>query len=479
MVNKKDESSLLQKRIEDLTYILSISKAMTAEKDIYKLLDLILLAATRVTQAERGSIFIVDSISNELRSYIARDSEIDEIRLPKGKGISGFVAETGEIVNIVEAYKDPRFNPDIDRITGFTTKSILCAPLKGIKGNIIGVVQLLNKNNDEGFDNYDIDILQLFCSQAAVSFENAFLYQENEKTFISFLRTLAKVIDARDPVTAGHSERVAIYARRIGKAMNLSSEDLKILDYAAALHDIGKIGIRDEILLKPSPFTEKEREIIKSHALITQDILEQMYFSAELRSIPHVASCHHERIDGKGYPHQLDGESISLLAKILAVADVYDALTSYDRPYKKAFSQQEAISILLEGRGTAFDAEVVDIFIIERLYIDEQRIFARIEKNIYIDYRQLVTTLSRNEIFDKARTLNISASGLLFETLNPIKIGRYIELTIHLPHYDFPIVAIVVRCFKHNNFYQIGIKFIDLSQEMEKRLEEYLVIIDN
>ena len=403
---------------------------------------------------------------------------LDEIRLPIGKGIAGYVAETGEVLSIKDAYNDPRFNPEIDLATGYFTRNVLCAPLISINGKTIGVIQLLNKCNNEDFDDYDIELLKAFCAQAAVLYENACLFEENEKTLSSFLKTLAKVIDARDPVTAGHSERVAAYAKRIGTHFDLSEARLKILDYAAALHDIGKIGIRDDILLKPSSFTEKEREIIKTHAKITQDILEQMYFSPELRSIPHIASSHHERLDGSGYPQGLKKDQISFLARILGVADVYDALVSYDRPYKRAFSQQEALEILVDGRGIGFDPDIVDTFFIKHLYLDEQRAFARIRNDFYIDFKPLVTSQPLASGFEQAKTIDVSANGLLFSLDYPLKEGRYLELTLHLPHYDLPLIAKTVRCIKEDGTYSIALSFINLNDEMKARLAEYLTQIE-
>jgi len=203
-----------------------------------------------------------------------------------------------------------------------------------------------------------------------------------------------------------------------------------------------------------------------------------MYFSPELRSIPHIASSHHERLNGTGYPQGLKEDQISFLARILAVADVYDALVSYDRPYKRAFSQQEALEILVDGRGTGFDPDIVDTFFIKHLYLDEQRAFARIRNDFYIDFKPLVTSQPLASGFEQAKTIDVSANGLLFSLDYPLKEGRYLELTLHLPHYDLPLIAKTVRCMKEDGSYKIALSFINLNDEMKARLAEYLTLID-
>ncbi|WP_245613682.1 HD-GYP domain-containing protein [Alkalihalobacterium bogoriense] len=183
----------------------------------------------------------------------------------------------------------------------------------------------------------------------------------NKQLNESFIATLAAALDARDHYTAGHSIRVATYAVEIGKRANLSAESLQLLKETALLHDIGKIGIPDHILLKDGPLSDEEYEEIKKHPVLGEEILRQVQPEDVMkRFLPGVRS-HHERIDGKGYPDRLQGHDIPMMGRILAVADAYDAMTS-DRPYRKGMTSKKAAEILKSGKGTQWDARFVDYF---------------------------------------------------------------------------------------------------------------------
>ncbi|MFV8829339.1 HD domain-containing phosphohydrolase [Alkalihalobacterium sp. APHAB7] len=181
----------------------------------------------------------------------------------------------------------------------------------------------------------------------------------NEQLLESFFATLAAALDARDHYTAGHSLRVAHYSIEIGKKANLSEKELLLLKKTALLHDIGKIGIPDRVLLKAGKLTEDEFRIIQQHSVLGEEILKQVQPSEMMKPfLPGVRS-HHERVDGKGYPDQLIGEEIPILGRIIAVADAFDAMTS-DRPYRKGMPPQKALAILKSGRGTQWESEFVD-----------------------------------------------------------------------------------------------------------------------
>jgi HD-GYP domain-containing protein (c-di-GMP phosphodiesterase class II) len=188
--------------------------------------------------------------------------------------------------------------------------------------------------------------------------------QENKQLLESFFATMAATLDARDPYTAGHSLRVADYAMKIGQMAGLPFQQLLQLRKAALLHDIGKIGIPDIILLKEEKLTDEEFEMIKKHPVIGADILAQVQpFDAMKPLLPGVRY-HHERFDGKGYPEKLAGNSIPIFGRIIAVADAYDAMTS-DRPYRKGMTHEKALAILEDGRGTQWDPYLTKLFIDE------------------------------------------------------------------------------------------------------------------
>ena len=473
MAKKSDN----QKQIKDVAAILEVSKAMMAEKDPDRLLNLIVDKATQVLEAERGSIFLVDFDTKELYSRIAQDVEIAEIRIPWDKGIAGSVVQTRQIINIKDAYQDPRFNKEIDKKTGYRTRNILCGPLINHKDEVIGSLQLLNKK-DGSFNDYDESLITAFSAQAAVAIENAQLYQELELTFKSFLKTLSSTLDARDQTTAGHSERVARYALNIARAMGFSEEEMKVIDYAAALHDIGKIAVRDDVLLKPGKLTPEEYKKMQSHAVKTKEILDNMFFSRGLRAIPHVASSHHEKIDGSGYPYGLKESQLSKAARIMAVADVYEALTAADRPYKKAMTPEQAIAILEQGKGTHFDAEIVDVFIKEKLYKIERREFSRMDTAIPLEY---LVQGGKKQVDDqpvKTETTNISLVGLAFSSQRSLAMGTILELVLRLPERDLKVRGKVIRNEPKGSqhIYQVGVEFINLAAKQRDVLSGIFLV---
>jgi putative nucleotidyltransferase with HDIG domain len=188
------------------------------------------------------------------------------------------------------------------------------------------------------------------------------LSNEKEKLqryYIETIKSLIRALEAKDYYTSGHSERVARYATLIARHLSLSEKDIRLLEEVASLHDIGKMGIPEEILDKNGPLNKEESEIIKKHPLVGKEILKPIEFLEPGLS---VVSDHHERQDGGGYPRGLKSEQISLFAAIATVADAYDAMTS-DRPYRKALSQDEAIQVLEKNKGTQFDSRVVEAFV--------------------------------------------------------------------------------------------------------------------
>ncbi|MFH1024033.1 MAG: HD domain-containing phosphohydrolase [Planctomycetota bacterium] len=340
----------------DLRLLLEISTAMVAEKDLGRLLDLIVRDTSTVMDAERCTLYLYDEDRRELVSRIALGMEVKEIRLPADHGIAGHVAMSRDLVNIPDAYADSRFDRQWDEKSGFQTRNVLCGPLVTHEGRVVGVLQVLNKRNG-AFTESDIALFTAFSAHAAVAIENASLYEEREKLLQSLIRSLAAAVDARDPVTAGHSDRVGKYATLVAEEMGLAAGERRVLDIAASLHDVGKIGVRDAVLLKAGQFTPEERQEVQGHVARTRDILNQVYFPRDLRGVVDVAGAHHERMDGSGYPLKIAGDRMPVPARILAVVDVFDALTAYDRPYKKAWTSEKAFGILENTRE--FDPVVV------------------------------------------------------------------------------------------------------------------------
>lgn len=194
----------------------------------------------------------------------------------------------------------------------------------------------------------------------------------NNQLIQSYISTLAAALDARDPYTAGHSVRVASYAVEIGWLAGLSLQELEVVKKSALLHDIGKIGVRDDVLLKNGKLTEEEFDQIKQHPVMGENILKQIEPAEALAELLPGVRTHHERYDGKGYPDGLAGDHIPLLGRILAIADAYDAMTS-DRPYRKGMEPERALQILREGSGTQWDPLLAIPFVREMTAREKER----------------------------------------------------------------------------------------------------------
>jgi len=478
---------LLQARVEKLTALLDVGKAMASERNLDRLLQLILSEVTKVMEADRSSLFLVDRERNELWSKIAQGLQVREIRIKIGMGISGYVAQTGNIVNIQDAYADARFNKETDIRTGYQTRTILCVPMRNKLNETIGVIQVLNKV-DGTFTHEDEELLLALSSQAAVAIENALLYEDIERLFEGFIKASVYAIESRDPTTSGHSERVAILtvglAEKVDRADSgpyasiiFSPEDMRELRYASLLHDFGKVGVREAVLVKANKLYEhqmegvaarfkfikqtlentylqkklavaltvgpgcdqqikaldeelekrfaevddqfkfileanrpavlrqggferiqdiaantfadvngekvsylttreaenlsigkgslnpQERLEIESHVTHSFRFLRQIPWTKDLRRIPTIAYGHHEKLTGTGYPNSLRSDDIPFQAKMMAICDIYDALTASDRPYKKALPPERALEILgFEVKDGNLDPELVRIF---------------------------------------------------------------------------------------------------------------------
>jgi HD-GYP domain-containing protein (c-di-GMP phosphodiesterase class II) len=310
-----------------------------------------------LTHCERGSFFLINKQKGELFSIATEGLKGKDIHLSINLGIAGLVAITGQELNIADAYADLRFDRRIDQKTGYRTRCILCVPVKNLKGEVIGVVQAINKKNG-AFSNTDNEHLKALSSGVAIAIENAILFQEQDRQFKSILEVMAASIDAKDPLTAGHSKNVTQYAVGIADELGFGEIEKDILGVAALLHDYGKLGIDDFILKKEGRLTDQEYECIKKHVFITRDILSKMHFSRLYRNVPFIASYHHERLDGSGYLDGLKSSEIPFMTKIIAVADVFEALTSR-RHYREALTPESAFEILEEDSGTMYDESAV------------------------------------------------------------------------------------------------------------------------
>ncbi len=346
MVEKlKERTEALEKRIFELSVIQEVSLEISSTLDINKILPILGESLIKLFNADIACVMLIEERTRELKEGVCCKS-------PK---------LSPELVTLVEERLAPKFKDKAAQIISssedvpFLT-SIIIAPLISEETNrgliIVGSVE-------KNFDKEDLDIVTILAQQAAAAVSNATLLNSLQETYLGIVRALAIALDARDPYTRGHSEQVARYALLLANELGLSEQEKRDLELAAYLHDLGKIGIRDEILLKPAKLTPEEMKVIREHPSIGASILSPLTFWGNI--VPTVRY-HHEHYDGGGYPEGLKNDRIPLGARILALADAFDAITS-DRPYRNRKSIEEAIEELKRCAGTQFDPQLVEKFI--------------------------------------------------------------------------------------------------------------------
>lgn len=342
--------------VKRLYLLLEISRDIGREISLKELLTTLTEKTAAALSSERGAVFLYDEGTDELWSIVAM-GELGEIRFPADRGIAGWVFRNRRSLVVPDAYADARFNPDVDKKTGYRTRNMICSPIMDAGEECIGALELLNKTA-AGYGPDDLEFLEALSGHAAVAIKNARLFEERARMFDSLIDVLGESIESRDPYTAGHSREVMEYSVGIAEELGLDEAQKEVIRYAALLHDYGKIGIPDNILRKRDVLTDEEYEIIKNHVVYTREILGKIAFEKKLRSVPAVAGSHHERLSGSGYPGALRGREIPLGGRVISVADTFQALTS-DRPYHRAISAAEALAMLDRDMDVEYDGEVV------------------------------------------------------------------------------------------------------------------------
>ena len=503
--------SSLDRQLQQSRNLTDIGIALSAEKNLDQLLSMVLSEGRRLACCDGASLFLIDQSDPQAPQLVFKltqndsiDFDFQEHRVPLDQhSLAGFVALTGEVLIIEDAYTLPesvpyRFNPDFDQATGYRTTGILILPMCNYKGEVIGVLQFLNRKSSPDvvlqntaqaiaesrpFDSEIIALLRSLASQAAVAIDNNLLLDNIHKLFEGFVSASVMAIEQRDSATAGHSFRVADMTTGLATALpkaglpafrdhSFSRKALKEIRYAALLHDFGKVGVREHILLKPKKLpegrlqviryrialekerlqrqhfehalqgrhssaqqlqlelqrldeflqviisanepsvlpegefahlmelrdyrldnldnhsealisqedflalsvrkgslTELERNEIQSHVVHTYNFLNCIPWTAELKQVPIIAAAHHEKLDGSGYPWGLKDEDIPLPSKLMTIADIYDALTAIDRPYKTTMPVERALDILQQEAKTGqLSADLVQVFIAAKVY---------------------------------------------------------------------------------------------------------------
>ncbi|HEY7520589.1 MAG TPA: HD domain-containing phosphohydrolase [Methylomirabilota bacterium] len=516
-----DAEADLERLERDLGELNTIGIRLTEEPNPRLLLETILSKAREITSSDAGSLYIVDETADgaHLRFALAQNDSVSipfrAATLPLTEAsVAGYVALTGRIVNLADAYAPPRDSPFtinrwFDDQTHYRSKSMLVVPMRTPQGATIGALQLINCKDDwraslaepaaverhvRPYGPRHEKLAGSLASQAAVAIHNRRLYLSIRDLFEGFVEASVTAIEARDPTTSGHSFRVADLTAGLAEivdrcttgpyaSLRFSADEMMELRYAALLHDFGKVGVREHVLVKakklypadldrvrhrveilrrelalrtarakldaavarrpdypelaarldaelasavadldrqlgvivianePSvqarelagdiaaiaarvwqdaegaaqsiltpeearilaiprgSLTDAERRDIQDHVVHTFEFLSRIPWTKELRRVPEIAGAHHEKLDGSGYPHRARGEQIPVQSRMMAIADIYDALTATDRPYKKAVRSDEALAILdAERRSGALDSPLLDLFISARVF---------------------------------------------------------------------------------------------------------------
>jgi putative nucleotidyltransferase with HDIG domain len=348
----------------DLVY--RLSQTFNSSLDLDQVLNQVIDEIIILLKAERGFVMLLDG-SDHLKFRAARGIDQHTIEEPDfqiSRSIVERVKHEGSPVLTVDAQKDDRFAQQLSIVTK-GLRSILCVPLKS-KEKLIGIIYVDNRLASGVFKTDDLDLLNAVSSSAAIAIENARLFKDLqisknalEIAYDTTLEGWAKALELRDQVTEGHTRRVTTLTVRLAEAMGITGERLNQIRRGSLLHDIGKMGIPDQILLKPGPLTASEYEIMKKHPVFAYEMLSKIEFLKPCLDIPY---CHHERWDGTGYPRGLKALQIPQAARIFSVVDVWDALHS-NRPYRQEWPKERITEYLAKQAGTQFDPAIVQTFV--------------------------------------------------------------------------------------------------------------------
>jgi putative nucleotidyltransferase with HDIG domain len=352
----RERTDGLTRKVLELATLYEMSRVLGATLELEVLLDAVLDSTLRIFGADVGFVALIDKDTQELDVRAWRGVHSSGARPVGGGSMAEWVVKEGRPLLFNPPAGDAGHAPRAEPATG--SLAAVCVPLHTADG-VIGALYVGSSDPAARFTGEDVRLLSTIANHATIAIGNIDLYASLQEAYLSTVRALAAAIDAKDPYTRGHSERVATYALMIAERMGLAAEQVDALEMASYLHDIGKIGISEDILLKPGKLSDEEMGQMRHHPLIGANILKPVSFPWPI--LP-VVRHHHEHYDGGGYPAGLRGEEIPLLARILTVADSYEAMTS-DRPYRRGRSTEEAIAELKRCSGSQFDPKVVEAFV--------------------------------------------------------------------------------------------------------------------
>jgi len=349
-----------RERLELMISLSEVAQQIATSLETEEVLRRILHVALQQARADKVSIMLVDQSTSppRLRLVAAEGLSPDllSMEVPVGEGIAGQVALTGAPL-LINAQTIQQFSPSVLHYQG--AGSALCLPLK-VGNRVVGVLNLTKLTSDRPFSESDIRLYLVLAAQAALAIENAQLHQKIREGYIAALASFCKFAETLMPYRQGHSLRVGIYAKRLAEVVGLSKQEAEQLRIAALMQDLGLLKVPKEVLTKPGRLTDDEWKLVKQHPLWSLELVDPPAILTE--TIEVAVRHHHERFDGSGYPDGLKGEQIPLPARLLAVADTFDALCS-ERPYRPAYSAEQALEEMRKVAGSQLDPELTEAFI--------------------------------------------------------------------------------------------------------------------
>ncbi|OIP28870.1 hypothetical protein AUK22_03705 [bacterium CG2_30_54_10] len=350
-----------EQQVAELSLIQELGKAINSSLDLDSVLNYFIDMTSRILEADRSTLMLYDEAHGDLYVQVSRgfdDKRVRDLRFKVGEGIAGRAAQLKKPIRVEHTLQEQTYKR-VPILETERASTLISAPLLN-KDNLVGVINCERELSKKGpFTPENLDLLDTLGSQASVAIENARLYNNLLNYYFETIQALAAAIDAKDSYTHGHSRRVTDLSLGIAQVMGMNRSEINTIRHAALLHDVGKIGVSEQILLKPGRLTDEEFEAIKAHPHIGAGILNSIEF---LKDVCLIIEHHHERYDGRGYPASLKGDEIPMGARIIMVADSFDAITSC-RPYRKPLSFAEASNEILRCSGSQFDPKIVENFL--------------------------------------------------------------------------------------------------------------------